>query len=430
MDAVYSTDEDVSPVNSSNGKNAFDEYILRTLEVLNAMLNPFSDCDDGYENIKFIKEKSGVGKKNKTLNIRNSDIRFDFESFFLSELLKISRPIFNRHSVGRITFKTKNKEIKNIIESSISSNSHSFNFALPHQISTFDSQSEHRNELLFFASTSELYEFYDGRGQKVETILGQNVNTLRKVCFLDVAERFGLREERKIHSSIRLQSLHGVCATEPRIGLLGYHWAILKSAASVRDEHGSLDILGFTLNNNEDWVVDSHGHPSEVYEYLARVCNVTCKFCYLHGNPTNIAISKGIKVAPISELRERLRLYDPAMKKALFKSQWEINEFLVDPNCDTILKELRLKSSSPFFFVTNGNPLTEKKVKLLSEVAPVHVIVSLNTTDLGLRREIMGETIIQTTRANDSLDLLNKYRIPFGISIAAFPDLKKRIFGN
>lgn len=220
------------------------------------------------------------------------------------------------------------------------------------------------------------------------------------------------------------QPLHGVAATEPAIVTLARHWALLAPYLSVDSEAGDGQgrIDGFHLRRARDWVVPSSGHPAEMYEYLARVCNVSCEFCYLYGNPSAMAIARGLKVISEQELATRLRYFDPERKQSLFHAQWEINEFLIDPKTARLLPELRARSSEPFLFITNGSPLTEQVCDLLAATMPVHVIVSVNTIDAEVRASVMRERKVQTDTALSSLARLSERRIPFAISLAAFPD--------
>lgn len=236
--------------------------------------------------------------------------------------------------------------------------------------------------------------------------------------------------------------LQSIAQTEPTIVVLARHWALLKSFVRWRpqspalpmsrvgtspcqsaagDEPTGLD--GFSLRRTADWVVDGLADPSSVYQHLARVCNVTCKFCYLYGNPENIAVARAAKVVTSSELATRMRYYDPEKGRGLFHAQWEINEYLVDPKLPSILRALRSRSSEPFFFITNGSPLTEKVIDLLAELKPVSLVVSTNTLDAPLRAELMGENPVQNRTAMHCLSQLVDREIPFGVSLVAFPDV-------
>ncbi len=229
-----------------------------------------------------------------------------------------------------------------------------------------------------------------------------------------------LGERTENTKQFRSQPLHSISGTEPTLLLVAWHWSILNAFLDFNEDR---KLLSFALNNNADWVVPSKCHPSEIYEYLARICNVACKFCYLFGNPGGMAVARGKKIASKQEIETRFSYYSPEEGQALFHSQWELNEFLLDPNLESILKRIRQKSTKPFFFVTNGNPLTHKVMDILSQVKPVYLIISTNTMDAPLRSEVMGENVNNTRTALKCLEYLKMYEIPFGVSLIAFPDI-------
>lgn len=233
-----------------------------------------------------------------------------------------------------------------------------------------------------------------------------------------------------------LQPLHTVAATEPTIVTLARHWALLATevavtprtpaglpALSLTEEPASgTRVTAFELRDLSGWLVESDCHPAEIYEYLARVCNVACNFCYLFGNPDDLAVARGKKVITNDEMTTRLRYFTPAHRRMLFKSQWEINEFLVDPKLPTVLRELRAKSADEFYFITNGSPLLPRVIDLLDEVGPVTLIVSTNTIDAPLRTQVMNERRKQTETALSCLARLSERKIPFGLSFVATPE--------
>ncbi len=230
----------------------------------------------------------------------------------------------------------------------------------------------------------------------------------------------GRNEDTK--SRIRRQPLFSVSQTEPTIPVLARHWALLRGLVDVRYKGETAALEGFRLRRTSDWVVPSPGHPSEVYEHLARVCNVACTFCYLFGNPDTLAIARAKKSIARDELDTRLRYYRPGERKALFAAQWELNEFLVDPRLPDVMREVRKRTDRAFFFTTNGNPLTPEIVERLAELKPVHFVVSTNTVDEPLRQEIMKEKAARTWTALHCLQELRRHEIPFGVSLVATPD--------
>lgn len=279
------------------------------------------------------------------------------------------------------------------------------------------------------AIISDCVDLRDGGGKVIDVgeIGGEPVPYYEPWQALDLGVRSDGRD-----GTGELQPLHSIAATEPAILCLARHWQLVTRewdfGAPVRTgrpepERTAAHAIGsFRLRHLPDWVVPADGHPAEVYEYLARVCNVACDFCYLYGNPSTLAVARGQKVIKDSELETRLKYYDSAARRSLFHAQWEINEFLVDPKIHSVLPALRERTAEPFYFITNGSPLKGKVLDLLSAIKPVHLIVSINSLDEALRGAVMHERAGQTTTAVGALHELAKRQIPFGVSIAAFPE--------
>lgn len=221
----------------------------------------------------------------------------------------------------------------------------------------------------------------------------------------------------------RRQPLHSVARATPTIVALARHWALLAGLLrpGLPDPQARIDAMA--LRRASDWLVPSTGHPAEVYQHLSRVCNVACRFCYLFGNPDDLGVGRGRRVVSPEELRTRLKYFDPARGTALFRAEWEINEELIDPKVFTLLPELRTRTALPFEFMTNGSPLNDKVLRLLDEVAPVHLVVSINSLDESVRHEVMRENSRNSRTALSSLTALTEHEIPFGVSFVATPSV-------
>ncbi len=240
----------------------------------------------------------------------------------------------------------------------------------------------------------------------------------------------GSRVQRVDESGRSRQPLATVAATEPGISTLGRHWALVRRVLQFRSGGEVQAIEAFQLADPEDWVVPASGHPADVTQHLARVCNVACRFCYLFGNPSDLAVARGRKLAGTSELNTRLRYYDPDRGRALFSAQWEINEELIDPRLFDLLPALRQRTTQPFEFMTNGSPLTEPVLDLLSDVQPVHLIVSINSLNAQNRQTLMRESKRKTSTALGCLGELAAREIPFGVSFVATPDVPLEVICN
>ncbi|MBB4577128.1 radical SAM protein [Rhizobium lentis] len=420
----------------STGFEAFEQYLKGCV---GAVLSATDVVSAGLSlNICTLRMKaSALGFDERTIATTAQALHGEDLALFHFRMLSfLSVPVFQRESEGllHVAGQKAVAEFNQLFERTDKCDEHVFSFSLPpteREFSTLTSDGAYSAEWLSHAA--DLVDFVDTNGLSVnlEVREGDQLWQVRPwgaPPFAGDAPQLGSRAEVRLPGLRRLQPLHSIAATEPRILLLAHHWALLSQTLRFSDDAGTLEIKGFSLRDNRHWIVSSHGHPSEVYEYLARVCNVSCSFCYLHGNPSGLAIARGAKVATRDELDTRLKYYDPSKRHSLFKAQWEINEFLVDPSLTHVLTELRHKTASTFFFVTNGNPLDERVVDLLARVAPVDLIVSLNATDPILRQKMMQERPGQTAKAAHSLELLRSREIPFGVSIAAFPDVKRSDF--
>jgi sulfatase maturation enzyme AslB (radical SAM superfamily) len=220
-----------------------------------------------------------------------------------------------------------------------------------------------------------------------------------------------------------MQLLASVRSSEPRIHMIAEHLEALLKITTLEAGQEAVAVDGFRLKDLEAWRIPSFGDPSEVYEHLSRVCNIKCEFCYLHGNPSNLAIGKAQRSADLEELRTRLDYFDPGGGSTLFRSQWEINEFLVHPHTIEVLERLRGQSSEPFFFITNGGPLTPAMIDVLERLRPVFLIVSVNTVDINARMRVMKDSLRRAETAIGSFDLLRKAEIPYGASIVMWPNI-------
>ncbi|MFF4379147.1 radical SAM protein [Kitasatospora sp. NPDC001547] len=275
--------------------------------------------------------------------------------------------------------------------------------------------------LLLDAVLDELDLLQDG--QVVYPAAVKTGQTARPLPLRPVNEPHPLAERTEnTRATIRRQPLFSVSQTEPTIPVLARHWGLLANLLDVRKKEQGTALAGFRLRRTADWVVPSHGHPSEVYEHLARICNVACTFCYLFGNPETLAIARAKKSIARDELDTRLAYYQPKKRQALFSAQWELNEFLVDPRLPEVMRTVRERTDRPFFFTTNGNPLTPQIVEQLAGLKPVHFVVSTNTVDEPLRQEVMKEKAARTWTALNCLQELRKHEIPFGVSMVATPD--------
>lgn len=221
-----------------------------------------------------------------------------------------------------------------------------------------------------------------------------------------------------------------VDASEPRIA---YIMKTLKKMNGLVDYYSDdtlCNINYIELKDCSNWLLHEKAHASAVYQCLAYTCNANCKFCYLQANPQNIRIGKKEKDADcsIEEIKTRIKYFNSDSN--LFSTSYEIKEFFNSPHFEEAMKLLREKCNDDFMFVTNGSLLTEDRIKFLSTVKPVTLIISVVVISEKKRSELLFNEIVTDDREKmnqimmRSFPLLNKYKIPFIGSITAWPTIE------
>ncbi|MDO4685746.1 MAG: radical SAM protein [Corynebacterium sp.] len=361
----------------------------------------------------------GIGQKKKLSTLKNK-INIDPIVDTTNSLLKLTIPEDATSPVTSASWKHSWDSSSHTWDESLN-NSRDFVFSFPIPARVYAESEAHYLSKLLCIILDEV-DLFDGNSIIVPRFLKFKQRYI-EIPYLGLESNFDLaNREEDLSSKLRRQPLFSVSQTEPTIPILARHWALFSGSTIVSTKDKDINIVGFRLRCTEQWVVPSHGHPSEIYEHLARICNVACSFCYLFGNPNTLAIARAKKSITKDELETRLFYYNPENKRALFSAQWELNEFLVDPRLPDVLKQIRLRTDRPFFFTTNGNPLTPNIVKELSKLKPVHFVVSTNTVNEPLRQEVMKEKPRRTWTALNCLEELSNYEIPFGVSMVATPD--------
>lgn len=219
-------------------------------------------------------------------------------------------------------------------------------------------------------------------------------------------------------------------ASEPRIGYVINTIKRLEKIVDFYSGDSQCKVDTIEIKDCKQWLLNEKNHPSAVYQYLAATCNANCKFCYLQANPQNIRIGKRGKVEDCSwkELQTRIKYFEKTSN--LFSPNYEIKEFFNSPYFERTLSELRKKNDDDFTFVTNGSLLTEKKIRFLSTIMPVVLIISVIVISKKARGELLfGERLSdERDQLNqvmmNSFPLLNKYKVPFIGSITAWPTIK------
>ncbi len=216
-------------------------------------------------------------------------------------------------------------------------------------------------------------------------------------------------------NSIEYQPIESIKISEPRIEYLRKKIENIFKMVELCSDGKPVKIDGFCLKDLGHWTVPSYQNTLSLLEPLGRRCNLDCKFCYLKGNPPDIAIAKYHDHISDEEMDTLLRYYNPKKNYELFRNVFEVKEILCHPKVFLYLSKIRRKTKKPIFIVTNGTTLNEKNVAALAKLRPIFIVTSLNSRNICLRSRLMKDD--RARIAIEAPKLLKKYKVPFGVSI-------------
>ena len=230
------------------------------------------------------------------------------------------------------------------------------------------------------------------------------------------------RSKTRQHKSNRqYESTNSILLTETRIEEIRKELKALLRIFKFESNGEPIDVDGFQLRNIADWA-DYPSSLSDIFWHLSSVCNYSCEFCYEKGNPPGFPIQNATRMATAKEIETRLRHYDPAKRKGIFTVRTAINEPFVNKHAMTFLKQMRLRSPNELIsFVTNGSFLTEEVVQEIAQLQPVFFNVSMYSTDIEVRKNIIKDR--KPDRAIRAVELLKKYKVPCMANLVMWPTI-------
>lgn len=208
---------------------------------------------------------------------------------------------------------------------------------------------------------------------------------------------------------------------EPRIELIKKLLESLLTVVELEQEGQPVRVDGFRLKDLSHWLVPSDCDPLEVFGLAGSRCNVDCLFCYIKGNPPELALAAPRRKADeeLAEMMTRLRYFSPGSGRALFPTLGEIYEALAHPHIMPVLRALREKTSQVFRISTSGRVLTPEFVAQLAELKPLYLYFSLPTATPQRLRQLMRTPEPEVHL--EALPLLQQHRIPYALVIVPWP---------
>jgi len=235
-------------------------------------------------------------------------------------------------------------------------------------------------------------------------------------------EKRGIRKSffRSI-SHTNLQDLRSVRRFDPRIDYITRELKTILESIHFFVDGEEMPVTSFALNDLHDWLVNVDSDLSlkdpytSILQYLSWSCHASCKFCLHKNDPEGYWTRSRNWKKTIDEIMTRLKYYNPN-KHALFKTQdYNFFDILTHPKIIEILRQTRKKTKRVIQFTTNGDVLTNDFIEDLLEFKPLFFMISLNSANPLIRKQLMNNKSPET--AIGCLPLLKKNNIPYSVSV-------------
>jgi len=205
---------------------------------------------------------------------------------------------------------------------------------------------------------------------------------------------------------------------EPRIGYIRRLLESLLEVVELESDGQPVKIDGFRLRNLNQWLTRGGG-AGDIIAHAASRCNLSCRFCYNKDAPPVLSPETRTHDEEYREILKRIEYYVPRGRLNLFSNMGSPAEPLAHPRILDILTKLRGRTDEVFRISTNGAALTPEMIRALSDLAPVYLDVSLNSSSPERRAWLMRDPSPST--AIDSLALLRDAGIPFTVVVVPWP---------
>ena len=232
------------------------------------------------------------------------------------------------------------------------------------------------------------------------------------------AYRFGRNGEASVrNSAARYDSTLAYRHVEPRLGMIACLLQNLSRLGRFEGLDSPVDIDGFALRNLPFWARYPSTRLIDNFGELSTWCNCNCEFCFLHGSRM---LSPKRPMLSMKEAATRARYYSAETQTGLPTPSAPPGEPLSNPHALELLRMARQAHPDHVLDITtNGDFLTASVARALAELKPLHVSLSLNSSNPLERRRSMG-----SQRADigiRAVSLLREHEIQFTGSIVPSP---------
>lgn len=187
------------------------------------------------------------------------------------------------------------------------------------------------------------------------------------------------------------------------------------------------------MNVAPDYLIYESAHRGNILP-LTSACNVKCIFCSHLQNPPGMQIYR-INNRTLLQVEDALQFINPGQKIVIGESVTRIieGEPFTHPNIKKILHMIRTEFPDTGIQITTNGTLMDGAMSLfLAELGNVEINLSLNTSSLVLRRQLMKDKRAETSVL--AAENLCEAGVPYHGSIVAMPhmtgwqDLKDTIY--
>jgi hypothetical protein len=205
---------------------------------------------------------------------------------------------------------------------------------------------------------------------------------------------------------------------EPRLQLISNLFGSINRCGRFDIDGKDARVDGFRLKNLRFWSRYPSTRLIDNFGELSTYCNCDCTFCFLNGSAK---LSPKRPMLAVKEAKTRARYYSPETRTGLPTPSAPPGEPFTNPHAIQLLRIARASHPDHVIDITtNGDYLDEKTLGALAELQPIHISLSINSSNEEQRRRIMGSR--RPGNAIRAMPVMRQLGIQFTGSIVPSPE--------
>ena len=205
---------------------------------------------------------------------------------------------------------------------------------------------------------------------------------------------------------------------EPRLQIISNLLHSLNRCGHFKVDGEDAAIDGYRLRNLRYWARYPSTRLIDNYGELSTYCNCDCSFCFLNGSDQ---LSPKRPMLTVKEAQTRARYYSAETRTGLPTPSAPPGEPFTNPRAIDLLRIARAShADSVIDITTNGEYLDEDTLSALAKLQPIHISLSLNSSDEAERGRIMRSR--RPGNAIRAMAMMRDFGIQFTGSVVPSPD--------